>query len=423
MERSLRVLDGAIAVFCGVAGVQPQSETVWRQANKYGVPRIAFVNKMDRVGANFANAVNEMRDKLGANAWPVLLPWGAEDQLHGQIDVVNQKAVRYADNDKIGSTYELVDIPSELKPAAEKALQELIEAVADKDEEIGNMFLEEKKPTPMQLKQAIRRLTVTNQLVPVAGGSAFKNKGVQFLIDAVIDYLPGPLDIPPAQGINPHNREEKVPAPADDNAQFCSLAFKLWTDPFVGKLVFFRVYSGQLTKGTTVYNPRTNKRDRISRVVQIQADKREELETVYAGDIAAIVGIKDVKTGDTLCVEDFDIQLEPPSFPDPLSPWPSSQRRRPTAKRWVNRLGVWSKKIRPSRSRPTRKPARPLSPAWANCTSTSSWTACAASSTSRPTPARRRSRIANRLPSPPKAKASSSSSRAVAVNTATSSST
>jgi elongation factor G len=318
VERSLRVLDGAIAVFCGVAGVQPQSETVWRQANKYGVPRIAFINKMDRVGANFQNAINEMRDKLGANAWPVILPWGAEDQLHGQIDIINQKAIRYADNDKIGSTYELVDIPDELKPLAEKSLKELIEAVADKDEEIGNLFLEEKTPTALQLKHGIRRLTVTNQFVPVVGGSALKNKGIQYLIDAVIDYLPGPLDIPAAVGINPDNREEKVPAPADDNAPFCSLAFKLWTDPFVGKLVFFRVYSGQLTKGTTVYNPRTNKRDRISRVVQIQADKREEVETVYAGDIAAIVGIRDVKTGDTLCDEDFDIQLEPPSFPEPV---------------------------------------------------------------------------------------------------------
>ncbi len=318
VERSLRVLDGAIAVFCGVAGVQPQSETVWRQANKYGVPRIAFVNKMDRVGANYDNAIKEMRDKLGANAWPVLMPWGSEDQLKGQIDIVNQRAVLYSDNDKIGSTYELVDIPEDKKAAAEKALQELIEAVADKDEILAEMFLEEKKPTPLQLKQAIRRLTVANKFVPVVGGSAFKNKGVQFLIDAVIDYLPGPLDIPPAMGINPHNIEEKVPASPDDSANFCALAFKLWTDPFVGKLVFFRVYSGSLSKGTTVYNPRTNKRERISRLVQIQADKRDELDVVYSGDIAAIVGIKDVKTGDTLCMEDFDIQLEPPSFPEPV---------------------------------------------------------------------------------------------------------
>src|SRR5271154_4169424 len=191
VERSLRVLDGAIAVFDAVAGVQPQSETVWRQANKYGVPRIAFINKMDRVGANFQNAINEMRDKLGANAWPVILPWGAEDQLQGHNEIINQKAVIYRDNDVMGSTYELVEIPAELKPLAEKSLRELIEAVADKDEEIGNLFLEEKTPTAMQLKQGIRRLTVTNQFVPVVGGSALKNKGIQFLIDAVVDYLPG----------------------------------------------------------------------------------------------------------------------------------------------------------------------------------------------------------------------------------------
>lgn len=317
VERSLRVLDGAIAVFCGVGGVQPQSETVWRQANKYGVPRIAFVNKMDRTGANFNNVIHEMRDKLGANAWPVLIPLGAEDQLKGQIDVVNQRAVVYSDNDVVGSTYKLEDIPADLKPMAEKALQELIEAVADKDEEIGMLFLEEKTPTSKQLKEGIRRLTIANEFIPVVGGSAFKNKGVQFLLDAVIDYLPGPLDIPPAKGMNPDSHEP-VPVPSDDNAQFCSLAFKLWSDPFVGKLVFFRVYSGVLNKGTTVYNPRTRKRDRISRLVQIQADKREELDTVYAGDIAAIVGIKDVKTGDTLCIEDFDVILEPPSFPEPV---------------------------------------------------------------------------------------------------------
>jgi elongation factor G len=318
VERSLRVLDGAIAVFCGVAGVQPQSETVWRQANKYNVPRIAFVNKMDRVGANFNNAIADMRNKLSANAWPVLLPLGAEDQLKGQIDVVNQKAVLYSDSDQFGSTYQVVDIPDEYKEMAKEALQNLIEAVADKDEFVGTMFLEEKVPTSVQLKEAIRRLTVAREFVPVVGGSAFKNKGVQFLIDSVIDYLPGPVDREPAKGLNPDDTSVSVLAPADDNGKFCSLAFKLWTDPFVGKLVFFRVYSGQLQKGTTVYNPRSRKRERISRLVQIQADKREELDVVYAGDIAAIVGIRDVKTGDTLCLEDFDIILEPPSFPEPV---------------------------------------------------------------------------------------------------------
>ncbi|MFH1067021.1 MAG: elongation factor G [bacterium] len=318
VERSLRVLDGAIAVFCGVAGVQPQSETVWRQATKYGVPRIAFVNKMDRVGANFDNAVKEMRQKLGANAWPVLIPLGAEDQLKGQIDVINQKAMIFSDDDSLGSKYEITEIPAEYKAKAAKALEDLIAAVADKDEEIGELFLHEKKPTALQLKQGIRRLVIANEIVPVAGGSAFKNKGVQTVLDAVIDYLPSPMDIPDAKGVDPQEPEKKVDAPTNDDAPFCALAFKLWSDPYVGKLIFFRVYSGKLKKGVFIYNPRTNKRERVSRLVQIQADKREDLDVVFAGDIAATVGIKDIATGDTLCDEDFSIILEPPTFPEPV---------------------------------------------------------------------------------------------------------
>ena len=317
VERSLRVLDGAIAVFCGVAGVQPQSETVWRQASKYGVPRIAFVNKMDRVGADFDGAISSMRQKLGANAWPILIPLGKEDYLKGQIDVLNQKAVIYSDSDQFGSTYEVVDIPAEYKAIAEKAYQDLVEQMCDLDEEVGMLFLEEKPITKQDVKAAIRRQTIANRFVPVAGGSAFKNKGVQYLVDAVVDYLPSPLDIPPAKGQNP-DTGEPMEAPSDDNAKFCSLAFKLWSDPFVGKLVFFRVYSGKLSKGDTVYNPRTNKRERISRLIQIQADKREDIDTCYSGDIAAIVGIKNITTGDTLCDEDYPIALEPPSFPDPV---------------------------------------------------------------------------------------------------------
>ena len=317
VERSLRVLDGAIAVFCGVAGVQPQSETVWRQATKYNVPRIAFVNKMDRVGADFDAAVNSMRQKLGANAWPVLIPLGKEDYLKGQIDILNQKAVLFSDDDQFGSTYEIVDIPAEQKAMAEKAYQDLVEQMCDLDEEVGMLFLEERPITKQDLKAAIRRQTIANRFVPVAGGSAFKNKGVQYLVDAVVDYLPSPLDIPPAKGQNP-DTGEPMQASADDNAKFCSLAFKLWSDPFVGKLVFFRVYSGKLSKGDTVYNPRTNKRERISRLIQIQADKREDIDTCYSGDIAAIVGIKNITTGDTLCDEDYPILLEPPSFPDPV---------------------------------------------------------------------------------------------------------
>ena len=317
VERSLRVLDGAIAVFCGVAGVQPQSETVWRQATKYGVPRIAFVNKMDRTGADFNNAVNSMRQKLGANAWPVLIPVGKEDYLKGQIDVINQKVVIYHDNDAMGSTYTVEEIPEDLKDVAQAAYEDLVSQMCDLDEEIGMLFLEEQPISIQQLKAAIRRQTIANKFVPVAGGSAFKNKGVQYLVDAVLDYLPGPLDIAPAKGQNPDNGEP-MEAVSNDHAKFCSLAFKLWSDPFVGKLVFFRVYSGKLSKGDTVYNPRTNKRERISRLIQIQADKREDIDTCYSGDIAAIVGIKNITTGDTLCDEDHPILLEPPSFPDPV---------------------------------------------------------------------------------------------------------
>jgi elongation factor G len=317
VERSLRVLDGAIAVFDAVAGVQPQSETVWRQANKYLVPRIAFINKMDRVGADFEMSIESMRKKLGANAWPILIPLGKEDYLKGQLDVVNRKAVFYLDNDLMGSTYEVRDLPEEHKAAVDKAYSDLVEAISNIDDEVAEAVLEEKPVTPEMLKAGIRRQTIANKFVPVVGGSAFKNKGVQYLVDAVIDYLPSPLDIPPALGMEP-DTHEKMEAPTDDNGRFCSLAFKLWSDPFVGKLVFFRVYSGSLTKGDTVYNPRTNKRERISRLIQIQADKREDIDTCYSGDIAAIVGIKNITTGDTLCDEDFPILLEPPSFPDPV---------------------------------------------------------------------------------------------------------
>ncbi|MBV9656728.1 MAG: elongation factor G [Verrucomicrobia bacterium] len=318
VERSLRVLDGAIAVFDAVAAVQPQSETVWRQANKYKVPRIGFVNKMDRVGANFENCIDEMRKKLGANAWPILIPIGKEDYLKGQIDVVNQKAIVYVDDNTMGSTYKVEELPAELKDQAKEAYDNLVSAISDLDEEVGMLFLEEKPITKEDLKAGIRRQTIANKFVPVAGGSAFKNKGVQYLLDAVIDYLPSPRDIVPAQGHDVDNPEVLIEAPADDNGKFCSLAFKLWSDPFVGKLVFFRVYRGKLSKGDTVYNPRTNKRERISRLIQIQADKREDIDTCYSGDIAAIVGIKNITTGDTLCDEDHPILLEPPSFPDPV---------------------------------------------------------------------------------------------------------
>ena len=318
VERSMRVLDGAVAVFCGVAGVQPQSETVWRQATKYRVPRIAFVNKMDRTGANFQNALNDMRTKLGAYAYPVGIPLGKEDHLKGMIDVINQKALIYDPSDESGLKYEVADIPDDQKEMAKAALRELIDAVSNKDDTIAELVIEE-KPVPADvLKAAIRRLTCKIEFVPVLGGSAFKKRNVQPLVDAVIDYLPSPLDVPDAEGEVPGSPEERVKVPTDDNAKFCSLAFKLWTDPFVGKLVFFRVYSGKLNKGDTIYNPRTRKRERVSRVMMIQADKRLDVETVYSGDIAALVGLRNITTGDTLCDEEFDVSLEPPTFPEPV---------------------------------------------------------------------------------------------------------
>ena len=319
VERSMRVLDGAVAVFCGVAGVQPQSETVWRQATKYNVPRIAFVNKMDRTGANFQNALDDMRNKLKAYAFPIFLPIGAEDQFAGVVDLVNQKAIVWGPGDVTteGLKYEITDIPDALKEKAKAALAELIDAVSNKDEIIADLVLEEKPIEPAVLKAAIRRLTCKLEFVPVLCGSAFKKKGVQVLVDAVVDYLPGPLDIPPAHGIDPVT-DLPVTVETDDSNKFCSLAFKLWTDPYAGKLVFFRVYSGHLKKGDNIYNPRTRKRERVSRLMVIQGSERKDINEVFAGDIAALVGLRNITTGDTLCDEDFDVTLEPPTFPEPV---------------------------------------------------------------------------------------------------------
>jgi len=318
VERSLRVLDGAVVVFCGVAGVQPQTETVWRQATKYKVPRIIFVNKMDRVGADFQAVVDDVRDKLRAIPLRILIPIGAEDQLKGQIDVINKKAVLYKDDDVLGSTFDIADLTDEQTALAEEAYDEIFETLADVDEEIGEKYLREEKISREDIKQGLRRATIANLVVPIAGGSAFKNKGVQYLVDAVVDYLPSPLDVTAATGLDPDDLEKVVLARTDDSGKFCSLAFKLWADKYVGKLVFFRVYSGTISKGDMVYNPRTRKKERVGRLIQMQADKHADIETCFSGDIAAIVGIKNVTTGDTLCDQSFDIQLEPPSFPEPV---------------------------------------------------------------------------------------------------------
>ena len=318
VERSLRVLDGAIVVFCGVAGVQPQSETVWRQATKYDVPRIIFVNTMDRVGADFESVVEDVTKKLHCTPVPVLIPIGAEEDLQGQIDVINQKAILYSDDDLLGSTFEIVELNAEQKEIAELAYENVLSLVADTDEEVGEKFLMEEPISAQDLKDGLRRATIANALIPMAGGSAFKNKGVQAVLDAVIDYLPAPLDIPSAEGHDPKNEGQVQIAETNDNKKLCSLAFKLWTDKFVGKLVFFRVYSGTVSKGDMVYNPRTKKKERIGRLIQVQADAQQDIDTCYAGDIAAIAGLKEITTGDTLCDPKFSIMLEPPVFPEPV---------------------------------------------------------------------------------------------------------
>ena len=318
VERSLRVLDGAVVVFCGVAGVQPQTETVWRQATKYDVPRIVFVNKMDRTGADFQAVVDDVRKRLGATVVRILIPIGSEEDLRGQIDVLNKRAIHFSDDDLLGSTYTIKDLDSDQLALAEEAYEELLDAVANADDEVGEKFLGEEAISVEELKAGLRRATIANKIVPMAGGSAFKNKGVQSVLDAVVDYLPSPLDIAAAVGQKADDADSPVEAPTDDNAKFVSLAFKLWSDKFVGKLVFFRVYSGTVSKGDQVYNPRTRKKERIGRLIQIQANQHTDIDTCYAGDIAAMVGLKEARTGDTLTVPGNDILLEPPTFPEPV---------------------------------------------------------------------------------------------------------
>jgi elongation factor G len=291
---------------------------VWRQATKYDVPRIVFVNKMDRMAANFDNVVAEIREKLGANAVRILIPIGSEENLRGQIDVVSQKAVLFKDDDVYGSTYDIAELDDEQKLIAEEAYAELVEAVADVDDILGEKFLSEAPISREDVKQGLRRATIANRIIPVAGGSAFKNKGVQYLLDAVVDYLPSPLDIPCAVGQDPDNEDVKIEAPTNDHAKFVALAFKLWADKYVGKLIFFRVYSGTIAKGDVVYNPRTRRSERVGRLIRIQSNQHTDVDACYAGDIAAMVGIKNVTTGDTLSAEKYDILLEPPTFPEPV---------------------------------------------------------------------------------------------------------
>jgi len=316
VERSLRVLDGAVAVFCAVAGVQPQSETVWRQADKYHVPRIAFINKMDRVGANFLGVIEDMRSKLGANAHPLFLNIGSEDHFSGLIDLVGLKAFKFDESDKLGVSVIDCEIPGDMQPEVDAMRESLIEAVADFDDALAEKYLNGEEIAEYELVLAIRKATLSREFVGVIPGSAFKNKGVQNLLDAVVNYLPSPLDMPPVQGRDSNG--QSVSMEPDDDGKATALAFKLWSDPFVGKLVFIRVYSGTIKKGDMLMNPRTGKSERVSRLLIMKADSREDVDVVRSGDICAAIGIKNVHTGDTLSVKNLDIALEPPSFPDPV---------------------------------------------------------------------------------------------------------
>ena len=315
VERSLRVLDGAVTVLCAKGGVEPQSETVWRQAEKYGVPRMIFVNKMDIMGADFFRVVQMVKDRLKANAVPIQLPIGAEDSFVGIIDLVVMKAEIY--KDALGKQYEITDIPAEMADLAKEWREKLVESVAETDEELMMKFLEGEELSVEEIKSTIRKETIAGRMVPMLCGSAYRNKGVQMLLDAVVDYMPSPLDIPPIKGINPETEKEEE-RHADDNGPFAALAFKIMADPFVGKLAFFRVYSGTLTSGSYVYNSTKGKKERIGRILQMHANKREEIQQVYSGDIAAAVGLKDTTTGDTLCDEKHEIILESMDFPDPV---------------------------------------------------------------------------------------------------------
>ncbi|MDR0534875.1 MAG: elongation factor G [Puniceicoccales bacterium] len=332
VERSLRVLDGAVAVFCAVAGVQPQSETVWRQMNKYHVPRIAYINKMDRTGADFFRAVNDIREKLKGNAHPLFIPIGAEDRFKGLVDLVAQVAYVYDETDPKGMKYNTVEIPDELKEDAKKYREALIEAVADYDDSIAEKYLGGEEITQDEIRLAIRKATISSigskaqaeekkLFIGVIPGSALKNKGVQMVLDSVVDYLPTPLEVEPMRAFTETadgTKEIEGGITPDDNAKVCGLCFKLWSDPFSGQLVFFRNYRGILRKGDALYNPRKRQTERISRLILLRAMDREEVDAVYSGDICALIGPRDIVTGDTLCTREEDIILEPPSFPEPV---------------------------------------------------------------------------------------------------------
>lgn len=338
VERSLRVLDGAVAVFCSVGGVEPQSETVWRQADKYGVPRIAYINKMDRIGADFLNGVDMIKTRLGANAVPVQLPIGSEENFKGYVDLVRKKAIIYIDD--LGTKSDECEIPAEMLADVEHYREKLIEAVSESDDELIMRYLEGEELTEEEIKRGIRKATIAVKIIPTFCGSSFKNKGVQALLDGVVDYLPSPLDVPPIAGYNPEKDVEEI-RKSDDKEPFAALAFKIMTDPYVGKLTFFRVYSGVLKSGSYVYNASKDKKERIGRLLKMHANHREEAPEVSTGDIAAAVGLKDTSTGDTLCDEKAPIILESMQFPEPVI----SVAIEPKTKQDQDKMGIVLQKL------------------------------------------------------------------------------
>jgi len=335
VERSMRVLDGACMVYCAVGGVQPQSETVWRQANKYGVPRLAFVNKMDRTGANFFKVYDQLKNRLKANPVPVVVPIGAEDGFQGVVDLLEMKAIIW-DEASQGVKFEYQDIPAELQAIAEEWREKMVESAAEASEELMEKYLGGEELTRAEIVKALRDRTIACEIQPMLCGTAFKNKGVQRMLDAVIDFLPSPVDIPPVTGVDERDDEKKLERKADDSEKFSALAFKIMTDPFVGQLIFFRVYSGKINSGDTVYNPVKQKKERLGRILQMHANQREEIKEVLAGDIAAAVGLKDATTGDTLCDPAAPIVLERMIFPEPVI----SQAVEPKTKADQEKMGI-----------------------------------------------------------------------------------
>ena len=378
VERSLRVLDGAVAIFCAVGGVEPQSETVWRQADKYGVPRLAFVNKMDRTGADYARVVEQIQDRLNSKPVPIQMPIGAEDTFRGVIALVQMKAL-YWDDASRGTKVEEREIPNELAQEAASLHEQLVETAAEASDELMELYLESGELSVEMIKQGLRERTLANEVVLVTCGSAFKNKGVQAMLDAVIDYMPNPTEVPAIRGVIADGETEAERKSSDDEP-FAALGFKIMTDPFVGQLVFFRVYSGVLAAGDTVYNPAKDKRERIGRILQMHANSREDIKEVRAGDIAAAVGLKNVTTGDTLCDPNHAILLERMELPEPVI----SQAVEPKTKADQERLGIalasWPGRTRHSGCTVMRNRRRPSFPGWVSCTWRSSLIAFAVSS-------------------------------------------